>query len=364
MRLRTLICCIGVICVSSTACEPSPPQFPVSGPAPRPALTCDHTSSGSTFVAAKVSKLSTGFNPVLAAAPLPANNMGPVTQQDSYYNTLTNAFDAAPDFFKDNLCGLDAVYIVQNTCNGTCTPADLINNSFGMRAYQTTGAPRYIATSVQLLLNPTLTLSSYETQRLIYLLQNLSTEASAWPHPPTYQAAPDTLVYSVLAAFAHEYGHVLWYGSFVSQPGKNIDRLTIYCQGKNKFNSFYPNGYWDQVTLSFNRWISFAQRQNNYHIPHLNQLKNQLDQHHFFPQADKALHDALADKGVADLLSVFSSNEDFVTAYELHVLKEAQLTMLSVQMYDNSGAVVPSDTVDILGKLSSGTDLSEKVKCF
>jgi hypothetical protein len=33
-------------------------------------------------------------------------------------------------------------------------------------------------------------------------------------------------------------------------------------------------------------------------------------------------------------------------------------------MYDNFGVVVPSDTVDILGKLSSGTDLSEKLKCF
>jgi hypothetical protein len=331
--------------------------------------------SGSAFVAAKVFKLSASFDPKLGVAPDPDPMkhviLGPVTQSDSYWTTLTGAFEAAPDFFKDKLCGLASVYIVQNTCNGKCTAADLINNSWGMRAYNSAGYPEYIATSVQVLLDPTLKLSVFETGRLMYLLDFVSAGADAWTHHPAYQVAPaafDTLSFSVLAAFAHEYGHVLWYESFVSQPGQNIDGLDTFCRGKNKYGRFYPPGQWDKISLPLNRWIDFAKKQDKYHINHFTSLQNALDAGGttgmFYPKADKELYKVLTDDAVADLLSVFSSTEDFVTAYELNVLKQTQLTNLKVEMYNDSGVIDSNYEVDFFGKPSSNTDLYEKIKCF
>jgi hypothetical protein len=346
-------------------------QTPVVG-APPPLLTCDGNSTGAQFVAAKVYKLSASFDPMLGFAPTSADIMGRVGTGDSYYQVLTDAFDAAPPFFKDKLCGLTQVYIVQNTCTGSCTAADVINNSWGLRSYQSSGYPKYIATSQQLLLQP-LNLGDFETQRLMYMLNKfVSTGAAVWTHHPTYVADPpssnDPFAFTVLAAFAHEYGHVLWYDTFVSQPGGNIDHLTTFCQGKNKYNNFYPPGHWDKISLPNDRWIKFAQKHDKYHLDHFTPLKNALDTGgitgRFYPMADKELQKALKDDAVVDLLSVFSSNEDFVTAYELHVLKEAQITTLKVQMYDDAGTVDPNYGVDILGKLGFGTDLYEKVKCF
>jgi hypothetical protein len=371
MRIRTLIYCIGVVCALITACGPVVTQAPVGG-APPPSLTCDSNSTGAQFVAAKVYKLSAGFNPKLGLAPTSAEILENVSTGDPYYQVLTDAFSAAPPFFKDNLCSLTQVFIVQNNCTGSCTPADLINNSWGLRAYQTAGAPKYIATSQQLLLMA-LSLGDFETQRLMYMLsQFVSTGAAVWTHHPTYLAtlptSNDPFAFTVLAAFAHEYGHVLWYDTFVSQPGGNIDHLATFCQGKNKYNSFYPPGHWDKISLSNNRWITFAQKHEKYHIDHFIPLQNALDTGgltgRFYPKADKELQKALMDNAVVDLLSVFSSNEDFVTAYELDVLKEAQLSALKVQMYDDSGTIDPNYGVNILGKLGSGTDLYEKVKCF
>jgi hypothetical protein len=370
MRLSALIFYIGGACALTAACGPISTQAPVATQ-PAPAATCDHTSSGGNFVSAKVFKLSANFHPDMGAAPTTMDIIGPVTQADTYYNTLTSAFEAAPPFFKDKLCGLASVYIVQNTCNGTCTAADLINNSWGLRAYRSTGYPESIATSVQLLLDPTLKLSVFETQRLMYLLHFVSAGADAWTHHPAYQVAPvtfDTLVFSVLAAFAHEYGHVLWYDSFVSQPGQNIDGLDTFCRGKNKYGRFYPPGQWDKISLPNNRWINFANKQDRYHIDHFTSLQNALDAGgitgRFYPKADKELYKGLADDSVTDLLSVFSSTEDFVTAYELNVLKQAQLTTLNVEMYDDSGTIDPNYEVNFFGKLGSNTDLYEKVKCF
>jgi len=335
--------------------------------------TCNHSSPGSAFVAAKVLKLPPPptFDPTLGAAPGSTVMTPPVTVADPYYMTLVDAFEAAPDFFKDKLCGLVAVYIVQNTCNGTCTAADLIKNSWGLRAYKSPGYPEYIATSVQLLLDPTLKLSVFETRRLIYLLDFVSAGADAWTYHPAYQVAPaafDTLAFSVLAAFAHEYGHVLWYESFVSQPGQNIDGLDTFCHGRNKYNRFYPPGQWDRISLPSNRWIDFAKKQDKYHINHFMPLQNALDAGgstgSFYPKADKELYKVLTDDAVANLLSVFSSTEDFVTAYELYVLKQTQLMTLKVEMYNDSGVIDPSYQVDILGKPNSNTDLYEKIKCF
>ncbi|MBV9199380.1 MAG: hypothetical protein JOY83_06505 [Alphaproteobacteria bacterium] len=339
---------------------------------PSPAAAC--TSGGAAFVAAKVFKLSPTFDATQGSAPAAKDVMGSVTIADPYYLALTSGFDAAPPFFKSSLCGLNAVYVVQNTCTGTCTAKDLVSHSWGLRAYQTGGAPEYVAISQQLLLNPALTLSAFETQRLNYLLFLLSPAgATAWFNTnnyPIYTASPDTFPLTVLAALAHEHGHVLWFDNFVHSPGGPRDTDIVFCNGqngngRNKFNSFYPPGYWNKISLpSFNnkRWINFGDKNDQYLIDYITPLTTALSSNSFYPAADKALHAVLQDDSLTDLLSALSSNEDFVTAYELYVLQNARVTALSVQLRDNSGATVYSD--DILGKLGIGKDLAEKIKCF
>jgi hypothetical protein len=371
LKLIASILAAGILGSTLFACQATGPGIPPT-PTPSPATAC--TSGGVAFVAAKVFKLSPTFDPTQGSAPGAGDVMGSVKMADPYYLALTSGFDAAPPFFKSSLCGLNAVYVVQNTCTGTCTAADVVSHSWGLRAYQTGGAPEYIAISQQLLLNPALTLSAFETQRLNYLLSLLSPAgANAWSNTnnyPIYTASPDTFPLTVLAVLAHEHGHVLWFDDFVHSPGGPRDVRIVFCNGqngngRNKFNSFYPPGYWNKISLpSFNnkRWINFGEQEDQYLIDYITPLTTALNSNSYYPAADKALHAVLQDDSLTDLLSTFSSNEDFVTAYELYVLQNAGLTALSVQLRDNNGAQVYSD--DILGKLGTGKDLAEKVKCF
>src|SRR5215469_9939807 len=108
-----------------------------------------------------------------------------VIPTDDYWNDLTAAFEAAPDSFKDQLCSLDGVYIVENACTSQDCIQDVIKNSWGFR--QPTQTPqRFIATS-GLLWQGTKTapaLNDYETLRLKAVLLSLSKNTTDWYNPP------------------------------------------------------------------------------------------------------------------------------------------------------------------------------------
>ena len=119
--------------------------------------------------------------------------------------------------------------------------------------------------------------------------------------------------------------------------------------------------------------MTFGQQVEFYQVNYLGPLTSALaaTPPNYYPGATTALHNALQDDRITDLFSAFSSTEDFVTAYELHVLKHAnqnnssmQLTSLSVQLYDNNGMPAYANPDDILGKLGDGKDLHDRATCF
>jgi hypothetical protein len=218
---RSLIVAAG----GPTATEPPVTEKPAPA-----AQACDHSSTGNDFVSAKVFLLSPVFDPKSGAAPSPSEIVRHVLPTDPYWNDLTAAFDAAPDFFKDKLCGLDGMFVVQNTCAPTgCTADDVIDHSWGFRQ-QTSPPKRYIATSAALWKNGSVPIfSAYKNLRLRAVLTRLHANGRNWFNLPGSQrpqfasASPDTAAMTVLAVLAHEAGHVLWFDVFVPQPGGSFN---------------------------------------------------------------------------------------------------------------------------------------------
>lgn len=163
-----------------------------------------------------------------------------------------------PLFFKEDLCGLDGLFIIQNACASpkNCTPLDVTNYSWGFREHppqisQGTTPGRYIATSQQLWQGGQAPIfSSYQTQRL----QQLLNWTIASTKPPVYQTAtPNTTTMSVLASLAHEFGHLYWWDLFVTTPGGPADPDNC-CNGQ-----FYSNSWQYPVGVPSNRWITFGE---------------------------------------------------------------------------------------------------------
>src|SRR5262249_1089468 len=135
MKLAGLIA-IGLTFFMMAACAPAPIEGPVTEtPAPTSVpQSCDHNSRGNDFVSAKVFLLSPAFDPKKGSAPRMSEIDRHVLPTDPYWNDLTAAFNAAPDFFKDKLCSLDGIFVVQNTCAAAgCTADDVIDHSWGFR---------------------------------------------------------------------------------------------------------------------------------------------------------------------------------------------------------------------------------------
>jgi hypothetical protein len=197
MKLGGLIC-VGLTSVIVAACGPASTEAPVAATPPPITQTCDDSSTGNDFVSAKVFLLSPAFDPKSGAAPTPSEIVRHVVPTDPYWNDLTAAFDTAPDFFKDKLCSLDGIFVVQNTCAPTgCTADDLIDHSWGFRQ-QISPPRRYIAISAALWENGSAPIfSAYKNLRLRAVLARLHANGRSWfnqpgSRPPQFASASPT----------------------------------------------------------------------------------------------------------------------------------------------------------------------------
>jgi hypothetical protein len=242
------------------ACAPPPPPFVAAAPPP-PAPVCDVNNENS-FVPSKVFMLDIqqraydpttfGDPPALAVANLPQNTV----------NDLTQAFKNAPLFFRQHLCNLNGVFIDPTACSG---PDQCSSRSWGFRDPQT--GRMYIGLSLNFLWpngGPAPNLTTYETTLLNWQLGSLDSSLQSWgaDGPPYFSSRyandpADTPAMTVLAALAHELGHVRWYTVNVPVPGSFVYdwKYLMPCPNTNK--SFfdeswdYPNpqalqqaGYW------------------------------------------------------------------------------------------------------------------------
>src|SRR5437764_987659 len=211
MIRSTLLLCAVLLAVACSACAP----VPVSSPPPPPggylaAATCG--IGGQPFLQ-KVQFLPSGYDASRGYySPLPAGaNPTPIDPNSKYAAALQNAFVLAPPAFQNRLCELTGIYV-----NGPdpCTTDCFRNGSWGYRA---SDGSTYVAITAGLwnLRCPDGSLPyayhCFET--------DLLNQTIGWPpHPPVplpqYISAnqdADTFDMTILAALAHEVGHVRWY---------------------------------------------------------------------------------------------------------------------------------------------------------
>jgi hypothetical protein len=369
MRLSLLISCVGAIGVFAAACRPISTQQPVVSPQFSAAQTCDHTSSGAAFVAAKVFKLSANFVPTSLSPPAPADIVGSVTQADPYWNDFVAAFTAAASSLKDKLCGLDGVFVVQNACPPTgCTADDVVRNSWGFRT-PTTPPQRYIATSASLWQSGSApAFVDFENLRLQALVDRLDpVNGPNWfklvsSRPLFQSASPNTSTMTLLAILAHEYGHVFWYDAFVSPPGGAFNlNVSGFCPP----NGFYTANAWGAGNQSISvpspgRWVAFGQRfPTQIHSPDLSgALFTQLSRGNF-AQAVTALSAIFLDRDLAATLASFTAIEDFVETYEWFQLISAMppLTELTIK-------IGPLQPINVVQRITNKPGVRRKMACF
>lgn len=369
IKPKTLVLTVGVIALTLFACVPPPPLQPAGGllPISRSTSVCPiETFIGKVHFLDTSSSFSlpgSGYQnpPPVDPTPIP----GSITQD------LTGAFNAAPDFFKGQLCGLSGVYIDRTGCSGydpsTCgrlTDEDIADHSWGFRKYP--AGEKYIGTSLGLwrIGGHAPPFDQFETRRLRALLNTLSPTEAQDPHPPTHRVGSplsNIATTTVLAVLAHEYGHALWFDTFVVKPDGTPNPggaavIGVFCGG-----NYYPSSWQGDVQLSDTRWIDFGEIRNTHKTQGINidDLRSYLRQGNFL-LAGNFLQKIYSSDEWASLLAAFSPDEDFVETYELYVLLWSNPNLRSP--IDITGTTVNS--YDIPGSWMNRARLQNKMNCF
>jgi hypothetical protein len=160
------------------------------------------------------------------------------------------------------------------------------------------------------------------------LLDRTAKVASPSYHPPSFQTSTNTSGLSVLAAIAHETGHIYWFETFVQPPGNTaVSNTATFCGG-----DFYHGGYWhgSPVGIPNRRFVQFADLSpdSTVAVANLPALLRVTD-----PRPAGEVLDGIYHSGLyPSLLAAYSSDEDFVETFELSVLRNASLRDLSVSV--------------------------------
>jgi hypothetical protein len=320
--------------------------------------------------------LSASFEPKNNISPAPADIIRNVMPTDPYWNDFVAAFTAANNSFKDKLCSLDRIFVVQSTCNQpACQVDDVTKHSWGFR--QRSSPPqRYIAVSETLWQNGTAPFFvDYENMRLQAVVQELDPiNGPKWFQRATLRprfssASPNSTAMTLLAILAHEYGHVYWYDVFVVKddgspnPGGTVNiqlgNPALFCRGR-----FYTADSWgvgnQSITVPPQRWIQFGQRlPSQMHNPDLSgRLLARLSRGDF-PGAGGELLTTLRDADIASLLASFSAIEDFVETYEW-----LQLLSASTPLTDLRFQIGGVSSGNLVQWISNKPGLRRRFACF
>jgi hypothetical protein len=354
---------IGFVALVGFACAPTPPP-----PPPMAQVCADGVLNPVPF-------LKVPFYPKEPFDQRPEADSAPVNPD--IQSDLAAAFQAAPPFFKAQLCNLHGIYIDPTGCSGydpsscgSLSDTDIADNSWGFR---NTAKEGFIAISLGLWKNNpcegakkvcAAPLQTYETRRLLALLdrtaekdlRSLSAE-SRRPrlNLPSYAISPDAPRLTVLAALAHELGHVLWWQIFVPQTRTGFMDSSTFCNG-----NFYPSGSWQgtPVDLPSHHWLGFGEirlQPKNSEVLQLSHFLRSAD----YSQAFEVLHRIYANGQWASALAAFSPDEDFVETFELFVLMNAGLRQAAITTY---GRARRSDNV--VRDVTVSPPLQAKLQCF
>ncbi len=375
MKLRALALCAGIVAILCFACTPPPGPPP---PGPPMSITCNRLDA----FKAKVSILSLPFS-IYGARPVPMAARS-IDANSVIAADLWSAFCAAPPFFQRDLLGLDNIFVNPcadvNSCGLAAAPvcdrpdcklsaAQVAANSWGYREWRSVAnaGKRYIAISAGLWQDGqhARPLNDFETGLIKQLLFWPSGPGIPQPQylpDPSTQNRPDL---TVLAALAHELGHVRWYDAFVAVPGGSQD-LKRLCGGAF-FSSWAAN-----PPAPPSHWRDFGILSTH---PHRHGLV-QISQIQRAIPADLRAAGMLLDLGVdqganrfvgiyapgapwASYFAALSPDEDFVESYKLFVLTQADPKLsLPIQ-------IPYAGTEDVPTALRRGTkpELKGKISC-
>lgn len=374
MIRSALILCAGIIVATCFACAPPPPPPPTIAGSRSVSATC--SSDGSSFLN-HVQVLSTTFVPGHGATPPTINGL---SSSSTYAAGLTAAFNAASPAFQQQLCSLNGIYIVPACQPGSgCTD---YSNSWGWRRRVGAARESYIGISAGFW--SVANYSSYETT----LLNTVLPPSGATYSGATYCSAPgsctsvDTFATALLAAMAHEVGHVLWY-VLVDPRFPDTQQIALNCPDGGSFfggswqSVHHPpkghGGEWRDLSTPGSRKGSKAVSDMHRYPPQISQIDAAAG-----TQGLTQLIAQLLAQGQpwASGFAAVSPDEDFVETYKFQVLMTANLLFPTLNTPLNSVTLtipttpptsynIPQDYFQTLtGAASSRPELVRKVGCI
>lgn len=357
MMRSTLLLCAGILAAMCLSCGQTIAPPPDGGirVTTWPLAVCD----ADTF--ANSVQTVASAPPNTSTTPTPT---GSIPAGGNKWTDLKAAFTLAPPFFRNQLCALDGVFV----------SAD--NRSWGLRNRQT--GRRYIAVADDLWNGAAHAMSfrAFENGVLKSLLKG-------WDKPehpaPGGGGGPPDPERTVLAALAHEYGHVLFYRTIVPVLGGdgNFDPTFDNFCGDGQGNFFTGNlGSWGSVTDEppATRWRRLGEVASLHKTDDIqaDDILNAVpppghsDTHGAGAKLSRIYNkdSTNAPRGRwAGFFSAFSPQEDFVETFKLFVLRKANPPLMSLKIRI---PVVgrPDFEADIPNSCSDRDVLRRKLGCF
>jgi hypothetical protein len=362
MRTRRIFLSGSLLLLCFASCAPSVGTSPtlVVASAPTNSRICD-ASDPTTFVNA-VRLLPTTFDPNGPPGHYAPPVGSPQVWPQQVQTDLANAFTAAPMFFRQHICGLDGIFIScpGGTCDFSGGSSDIFGGAWGFRSRNHADkGKKYIAISPGLWWQgQAVRLHAYEGQLLWDVLRNANvTQVTT--------ATPDTGALTVLAALAHELGHVLWTET-VRDPNKpygngsdfDFSALTGCAAG-----DFFTGWAYDHTDSQHHKlrpplgWRDFGGQDNDAHSPIDHSAAPFLKVVNGVPGLDSSSPASVASayqpgQPWPSLFGAWSPDEDFVETYVLAVLTgfdigtgtfQGQLRSLPVSVAGGPPLDIPRD---------------------
>jgi hypothetical protein len=371
-----LLLCAGIIVAACWACgsggaAPAAPAAPAGAGVPSVSILATVTGTGTGKPNCKADEFASAAMLLPAAAAYVPNGLTPplgpystlppdtITNPNPIWRDLSDAFSAAPTRFRRKLC-MTTILIDQTACAGSpCY------GNWGFRDPANT-SHRYIGLSQSLLWGGgghALIYSAYETGLIKTVLEELGMPwtSTTFPAPkfpcamsgvtvcpPAGSNPVDTPATTVLAALAHEYGHILWADVVKGVGGKNAPYVPgEFCPADPKTgdDGFFENAWQTQLVSQPNPFIKFAEETADLHAgKKTSDLRNEITAGHWAAAAD-ILNDLYAAEynnsagpqtnkdGIwPGLFGSVSPEEDLVETFKIYILIRSSPAVTSMPL--------------------------------
>lgn len=365
MQRSALLIGVQIVMALAVACTLAKP-----GPAAAQPLTCNP----SIFLSKVGYYIDPSFHPVKNGA-LPITSMLPTSP--NYIGSLGDAFCEAPAAFQQVLSSLDGIYINATPCT---SGSNCFDASWGWLRKQGGNTKRLVALSSSLWNTDYVTYETLLTQAILpksgVTYSNAQSCTAAGVCSPVNNVAT-----TLLAALAHEVGHIRWFDWVNNSPAK-------YCSPNFFVNSWTPpyrqpppgatGGYWRELLTPGNR--SYLRGHGYFLDMHLNppqiddidnQLPGSVAQNQLIYQL--LVPPLTRPSPWASLFAAMSPDEDFVETYKFKVLTDNYTATTSRHPLTSVSITVPNGlgpgsdgTVDIVAayRIGARAYLAAKVGCI